>query len=480
MKRYINYILAAFILAAAMSATSCEKDNPTPYTPVDPGNTGEIPGQKQIYLDVEFSPVVLDGERGASTTIQYTVKTNYESTKPFVLILYQNPFFKLEGNTLTALRTNISQKERTDTVLVSHPDLNLWCKIPISQKSLPRPEGLLEFKCERLEDALVELFDTDYDGGISPEEALTVEEIDIRGKGVTDLTGIGAFKKAWKLDARDNDIVDATDVKGMRQLYWLDLKGNHNLRTFDITGCTIYFEHLDFEVTENLKYYLLKNQVQKEPLTIPHTSREVAKYFHRVTDTRLTYDWSRHNELTLIRKHTKGDGIPVVMYSFSMLDEDVNDGSLFRMLSDLMEVVFFDEDRCPGNYSIREYIDFYIYSHLRPHRNEYPVWLAQGEEQKRYSEGWSDMMEECWNGIYEKFPNKKPVTLAMNVSSFNRPGPNISVCSNNTYFSLVHAAASDNDEDFADYGARGLKQDNIFYVDIYKNAEAFKHLLSEK
>ena len=35
-----------------MSATSCQKEYPTPYTPVDPGNPGEIPGQKQIYFDV--------------------------------------------------------------------------------------------------------------------------------------------------------------------------------------------------------------------------------------------------------------------------------------------------------------------------------------------------------------------------------------------------------------------------------------------
>lgn len=475
MKRYINYILAAFILAAAMSATSCEKDNPiSPVTPV------EKPGQEDIYVNVEFQPVVLEGERGSVATASYTIKTNLDSSEPFVLSLKENPYFKLEGKTVTALRKNVSEKNRTDTLLLTHPKLPQFAyKMPLAQKSLPRPENLVDFKCEALKAALVERFDSDYDGEISTDEALAVEEIDICDKGVTDLTGIGAFKKAWKLDARDNDIVDATDVKGMRQLYWLDLKGNHNLRTFDITGCTIYFEHLDFEVTENLKYYLLKNQVQKEPLTIPHTSREVAKYFHRVTDTRQTTDWSRHNELTLIREHTKGEGIPVVMYSFSMLDEDVNDGSLFRMLTDLMELAFFDEENCPENYSIREYVDFYIYSHLRPHRNEYPVWYLEGQERKYALQQWGKIFDECWGGIYDKFPEKKVVTLAAEVTSYGYPGPFIASSGNNNYGKMINSTASNNDEDFADWGVKSLSECDYFYSDAY-TAEAFKHLFSGK
>ena len=408
MKRYINYILAAFILAAAMSATSCEKDNPTPYTPVDPGNTDEIPGQKQIYLDVEFAPVVLNGERGASTTIQYTVKTNYESTKPFVLTLGQNPFFKLEGNTLTALRTNISRKERTDTVLVSHPDLNLFCKIPVSQKSLPRPEGLLEFKCNRLEDALVELFDTDYNGGISPEEALAVEEIDIRGKGITDLTGIGAFKKAWKLDARDNDIVDATDVKGMRQLYWLDLKGNHNLRTFDITGCTIYFEHLDFEVTENLKYYLLNNQVQKEELTVFREGYDGQSHrFHKhIRDDRQTTDWSGHMQVKLIKEHTTGEGWPLVVTGMGFIDQDIEDGSMQRFLKDAAELMI---KHAPEYY---EQFDFYICTYVCANRNDRAVWGTYGQEQRENQEYWVRLQHTLFAQLREKIlPGKDDIPL---------------------------------------------------------------------
>ena len=367
---------------------------------------------------------------------------------------------------------NVTKSQRTGSALILDAARRLQpIKLDIVQQCVVVTRtDVVTFKDDALLDAMVAIADTDGDYLVSFEEALAVEEIDIRGKGITDLTGIGAFKKAWKLDARDNDIVDATDVKGMRQLYWLDLKGNMNLKTFDITGCTIYFEHLDFEVTENLKYYLLKNQVQKEPLTIPHTSREVAKYFHRVTDTRQTTDWSRHNELTLIRKHTKGEGIPVVMYSFSTLDEDVNDGSLFRMLTDLMELAFFDEENCPENYSIREYVDFYIYSHLRPHRNE-----SQGDPK-----GWSPIFEECWNGIYEKFPEKKVVTLAADITSYNKTGVYVQIgaSGDNTYFPLISATHSDNDEDFADYGVTPLNIDmKFFYANLYK-ANIFKPLFS--
>lgn len=404
MKRYINYILAAFILAAAMSATSCEKDNPiSPVTPV------EKPGQEDIYVNVEFQPVVLEGERGSVATASYTIKTNLDSSEPFVLSLKENPYFKLEGKTVTALRKNVSEKNRTDTLLLTHPKLPQFAyKMPLAQKSLPRPENLVDFKCEALKAALVERFDSDYDGEISTDEALAAEEIDIRGKGITDLTGIGAFKKAWKLNARDNDIVDATDVKGMRQLYWLDLKGNHNLRTFDITGCTIYFEHLDFEITENLKYYLLNNQVQKEELTVFREGYDGQSHrFHKhFRDDRQSADWSGHMQVKLIKEHTTGEGWPLVVTGMGFIDQDIEDGSMQRFLKDAAELMI---KHAPEYY---EQFDFYICTYVCANRNDRAVWGTYGQEQRENQEYWVRLQHTLFAQLREKIlPGKDDIPL---------------------------------------------------------------------
>ena len=383
MKTHIRHFLAAFTLIAAMNAfSSCEKDNPiSPVTPV------EKPGQEDIYVNVEFQPIVLGGERGSVATASYSVKTNLDSSEPFVLSLKENPYFKLEGKTITALRKNVSEKDRTDTLLLTHPKLPQFAyKMPLAQKSLPRPENLVDFKCEALKAALVERFDSDYDGEISTDEALAVEKIDIRGCGVTDLTGIGAFKKAWKLDARDNDIVDGTDIKGMRQLHWLDLKGNKNLATFDITGCTIYFDHLDFEITENLKYYLLKNQCQKEEHTVFREGYDGQSHrFHKhIRDDRQTTDWSGHMQVRLVKKHSRGEGWPVVVTGMGFIDEDVKDGSMQRFLNDAISLMLEQAD----DKSFVEEFDFYTSTYLCANRNDRAVWGTTGDEQQANCNYW--------------------------------------------------------------------------------------------
>ena len=78
--------------------------------------------------------------------------------------------------------------------------------------------------------------DKDGDDDISSEEAEAVEIINIKAKGVKDLTGLDWFKNTWKLDAGDNDIEDAMIVSELHYLHWLNLKGNKNLKCFDVRG----------------------------------------------------------------------------------------------------------------------------------------------------------------------------------------------------------------------------------------------------
>ena len=75
------------------------------------------------------------------------------------------------------------------------------------------------------------------------------------------------------------------------------------------------------------------------------------------------------------------------------------------------------------------------------------------------------------------------VTLAADITSYNRTGVYVQIgaSGDNTYFPLISATHSDNDEDFADYGVMSLNSTNakFFYQDVY-TAEAFKHLFSGK
>ena len=417
-----------------------------------------------FYIKVNAQPIVLAADYGATTKLEYTVTTNLDNPQ-FEAVMESNPYFTFENNIITAIRKNISGKNREGKITVREKDGNgiLSAYIPITQKSFPHPDNLVDFRCEALKAALVERFDTDYDGEISTDEALAVDEIDIRGCGVTDLTGIGAFKKAWKLDAQDNDIVDGTDIKGMRQLYWLDLKGNKNLQTFDITGCTIYFEWFDFEVTENLKYYLLENQVQKEPLTVPHDDARNAKYFHRVKDERQTKDWSHHNELRLVREHKKGNGRPMVFWGLSYIDEDIKDGSFERLFTDYMTLVF---DYCTESMDAVDYFDIYFYSHIRSHRYEWAIWEGDYEVVKQRIKDWGEdnriideliglfVPKEKW--WLDGFHSYQVCQFRIDISSYARG--DILFSGVNTWGQLVRAAGSGDDSEYAFYGARSLRE----------------------
>ena len=307
---------------------------------------------------------------------------------------------------------NVTESQRTASALIRDAARRLQpIKLDIVQQCVVVTRtDVVTFKDDALLDAMVAIADTDGDYLVSFEEALAVEEIDIRGKGITDLTGIGAFKKAWKLDARDNDIVDATDVKGMRQLYWLDLKGNMNLKTFDITGCTIYFEHLDFEVTENLKYYLLKNQVQKRNLTVFREGHEDDSYrFHKhIRDDRQSADWSGHMQIELIKEHTTGEGWPLVVTGMGFIDQDIEDGSMQRYLKDAVELMI---EQAPDKDFIEQF-DFYTSTYVTPNRNDHAVWETYGQELRENQYYWKDLQQEHFLQLRQKIlPGKENTPL---------------------------------------------------------------------
>ncbi len=314
---------------------------------------------------VEFAPVVLEADRGSVAVITYTLDTNISEPELILTLEDGGTYFTLEGNTVTALRKNISGADRTTVVTISvqSGDTTFSSSAQIRQKSLPKPDNLVEFKDKVLQEVLVNRFDGNYDGEISYEEALLVEEIDIRGCGVTNLTGIGSFKNAWKLDARDNDIENGTEIARLPRLYWLDLSGNPNLDTIDISGCSMYFEHFMFDlykeatsgdkIQTRTTFTATYNQIYSTSYPDYRTFEDDPEYDNKrrknmikweldsrlrpITDDRRSTDFSRHYELVKIKEHTKGSGnLALVFSGMGFLDTDIKDGTYERAIRDLI------------------------------------------------------------------------------------------------------------------------------------------------
>lgn len=264
------------------------------------------------------------------------------------------------------LSRNETNQVRNGSVAVSDKEGHLApIEVSLSQPYiLINGEGMVPFKEKAFKEAVLAIADTNGDLDISPEEALAVKELNISGKGIKDLTGLDYFKNVWKLDAQDNDIIDGTIIKELHLLHWLDLKGNKNLRTFDVTTCTFFFERCEFEVTEDLVYYTSRNQVN-----ITNTSDPMCDHSRHIRDDRQTTDWSRQDEIITVKKHTKGNGYPIVFSSFSLIDVDINDGTYERFMMDFIDFMFIHEPDREFLEKWGDYLDIYIVLHLEPNRN---------------------------------------------------------------------------------------------------------------
>lgn len=368
---------------------------------------------KTYGFSVEAAPIVFSGENGESMPLGYTLTTDIPDCE-VQLSPAEGAFFKVEGDRLVVLEENRSGETRASFCLVTESSGVMGSfRVEVLQESLPIPQvtGCVAFKDAALKKALVALADADGDGEVSPEEALAVKEIDIAGLGVRELSGIGAFKNAWKLDARDNDIRDGGEIARMRMLHWLDLKGNRNLETFDVTGCTLYFEHCEFEVTEDLVYYTTRQQIQ-----VTNVSDRKCRHSRHVEDTRKTVDWSDQDGLVLLRGHKKGRGYPVFFSGLSYLDEDMRDGSFMRLMRDCLKYLL-QYDAILEEYS--PYIDFYAVKHKAVDRNQYFVSREHCELGDPFMEAQVTKVNRDHAALFEKMYG----VLADNPAEVNRVFP---------------------------------------------------------
>ena len=319
------------------------------------------------YFKGEIKPVYIDGEVSSRAAVEYTIDTNLDRYEVKLDIVDKN-YFALEGEEIVALRSNVSGEERTTQVILKE-STGTFAAIcgDVMQKSLPTlpPEEIVHFEDNNFKTAMVEVADTNLDGEVSLDEALQITEINVANKSIKNLTGIEAFKNVWKLDAQDNDIVDATVIKELHALYWLDLKGNKRLTTFDVTGCTLYFEHCEFEVTDQLVYYTTRQQIQ-----VTNASDLMCEHSRHVLDPRETTDWSNQDEIVLLKRHTEGKGYPFILTGVSYLDVDMQDGSFMRLINDFLEAMVQYE---PLLKEYSQYIDFYAVKHKAANRNLYYI-----------------------------------------------------------------------------------------------------------
>lgn len=282
------------------------------------------------------------------------------------------------GRIVVRFASNSTPEDRTGRLVISDSKALLEpVSVEFSQSwILANKEGMVQFKDKAFKKAMLDLADTDGDGDVSFPEAEAVQEIDIKDRGVKDLTGLDAFKNAWKLDARNNDIEDASLTRELHYLHWLDLKGNKNLKTFDVTGCTIYFDHCEFELTDDLLYYCLRRQVGICGSDVLNSSDPKCEHSKHIRDERQTQDWSRQDRVVKIKEHTKdfynskGEKmeLAVCFSGIGYIDVDLQDGSfdrLMRVCADLIQKNF------PDMTENWEYLDIFYMEHILQNRYQF-------------------------------------------------------------------------------------------------------------
>ena len=409
MKKHITYILAAFSIFAAMSLVSCEKETYTPVqTKQEPVTT---PAKKETVYSLGYYRSPLEFLSGDDETVTAVLHTNIPGAQ---LIFESEPWIaaSYKGTTdtdgvveitVTASR-NEDQHLREGKLTVRDAGGRVApVTVPLSQSYvIVTPDGMVRFQDKAFKTAMLELADRDGDGQVSQDEADAVQEIDITGRGVKDLTGLDAFKNTWKLDARNNDIEDAMIVSELHYLHWLSLKGNKNLKCFDVRGCTSYFEVCDYEVTEDLNYYLYYRY-----MGVTWPDDKYCKHSHHSRDPRETQDWSREGECYEVYHHTEGPGKMAVVFSgIGWIDVDVNDGTFERIIHQGMELLKEQpdwKDKWP-------YFDVYVYIHMAEKRCQWMYWDElighEGPEEIALKDAYREHRKNLFAKMEKAVPNK--------------------------------------------------------------------------
>lgn len=333
---------------------------------------------KTYRFNVSAAPVTLPGIANEQIELSYELDTDIPNCE-IVISPAEDTFFSAEGKTLTVTEPNVTGQNRASYLEISESSGKMPSfRVDVEQKTLSVPgrNDVVLFADAAFKAAMVSIADTNGDGEVSFVEAMVPEELVATGKGIRFLDGIEHFKRLWKVDLQDNDITDGTLLKNLPRLYWLDLKGNKELRTFDLRGCTYYFEHCEFEVNDQLEYYIYRWQYGVTRTSDPH-------YEHSpdLPDPSETTDWSHHKKMHLVHQHTKTinkeempwinvstnpaknqDGmVPSIVFTgLSYIDDDFENGTWYRLMNDAYAA--FMRNSVVANYI--DYIDVYYLEYL--------------------------------------------------------------------------------------------------------------------
>lgn len=333
-----------------------------------------IPYKKATFQAPE--QVTLRGWKDAQVELPWSLSVDIPGMEPRFSL--SGDFFAMAGQHLLVASSDNYGVQKEGLLTISGTDDRVEkAQVKVIQTTRP-PQDAVLFTDQAFEAEMLSRADVNRDGYVSFSEALSVETIELAGKGIKDLTGLENFKKVWKLDLRNNDIVDATCLKELPLLHWLDLRGNKGLKVFDVTGCTEYFDHCEFEVTPELTYYRYIHQILPALESDPY--QDYCTYVH---DTRMTTDWSHHKNTYLVKSHTKtmtkskfpwlkdnqNGMVPSIVFSgCSYIDVDFNDGSWKRIMDEAY--------RCFMKYSPIalqwiDYFDVYYMEYLTDNRERY-------------------------------------------------------------------------------------------------------------
>ena len=370
------------------------------------------------FTVVAPSSITLGGNVGDSKPFNVSLDTDAPESQ--LAIKTEGSFFSLsqDNKTVVVVNANATDSKCKGMIILydgsGHFDNERNVIVTQDVRPMSGGDNCVKFASWNLKNAILGVADTDGDEEISFEEALAVRELVLTGKEISDLTGLEAFKNVWKLDLRDNRIVDASCLKQLSNLYWLDLKGNKELQTFDVTGCTQYFEHCEFDLTEDLNYYTFRQQVG-----VINTSDPTCAHSHHVVDERVSTDFSEHGKVIKIQEHSKNNGktLSIVFSGLGYLDIDFQDGSWKRLI-DAFADTFWNYSPI-GEY--RDYFDVYYVEWIIDNRNRYycPEFLDKSSEEfktvnERHIEDLLELRQYCYNSTNDSSNNDLQLALLIN------------------------------------------------------------------
>lgn len=421
MKNHLTRVIVSMMMLAPV-VTSCREENDD---------------DKIYFLEIANVPQTIINSEEA--TFRFTMNSNLPDRDRLETRIESDDWISASVSKEDTRFIDVSVAENTTNVprtgritFVPNKSTIAPVTVEISQYNrLVQVPGMVAFNDIAFKTAAVEAADRDGDREVSPEEALKVKELSVSGLNISDLTGIEAFSYLEKLDARDNDIVDANILTNLSYLHWLDLKGNMNLTTFDVTGCSMYFDHCEFECTEQLHYTAVKYQVNVSG-HIEYTSGSFfdtigsdpeCEHSTHIDDPRRTTDWSRQNRVYQIAQHTKGEGgNKLVLSGTGYIDNDLTTGTFDRVMREAYETFFVDDYMK----SILDYFDVYIVERITEKHNKWmlkctEVQFGTEEYENNHFLPWANEMqhtyEECVRMVTDKNSEYKVAVYLYNLDA---------------------------------------------------------------